>query len=69
MDKKILDAIMATFQQAYEDNIKTIESSGALSGDESAGMLAKVVLYLTARDFRPLSYDGKKLLSNLEHFI
>lgn len=69
MNEDTVNNIMASFHEAFMENLTSVEMSGALSGDEPDGMVVKVVLYLTAENFRPLSEEGKELVQNLKHFV
>ena len=61
--------LLINFTKQFYYNMELVKNSGALSGEEHPGILAKVVLYLTGEQFRPLSSEGKELLLNLRHFI
>lgn len=68
-DTKEVKELLVNFFDAFEEKLADAWSCGALSGDENPVMVAKVVLYLTAQGVKPLSIDGREILSNLKHFI
>lgn len=61
--------MLLSFNSQFAKNYLAIKESGALSGDEDSVLLAKCLLILTARQYRLISDEGKKLLKNLENFI
>ena len=63
------DELLSAFGEEYRHNLRTALNSGALSGDEEPGIVAKAVLYLLAFRFRPLSDEGKAIVANLKHFV
>jgi hypothetical protein len=63
------EILMTNFKNEFDKNLKVAKSSGALSGDETEIILLQVVLFLTAQRIRPISKEGRELLSNLQHFI
>lgn len=70
-DKKDLEGILDTFCNRARTNFDSALKSGAIAEEELAhmGMVAKVVINITADGFRPLSKEGKALLKNLKNFI
>lgn len=68
MDNSI-NVLFSVLKETFLENLASAKSSGALSGDENEAILNKVVLYLTAQSFYPLSNEGKEILKNLKNFI
>ena len=69
MDTKALQGLLENFTTAFYENMKQAENSGALRGDETTVNIGRAVLILTARQFAPMSKDGKKILHELEFYI
>lgn len=57
------------FEEQFRYKLAQAKRSGALSGEEHPGMVAKVVLNIAAEGFHPLSQDGRAMLKNLRCFI
>jgi hypothetical protein len=60
------DEIINSFAEHFEKKYQAALSSSALTEQKPHSlMLAKAILFLTANDCRPLSDEGRKLVSSL----
>lgn len=68
-DSELFRDFMANYQEECRKLLKKAQASGALTGNESPGILIRIIMRIAADNFQVKHPDNKAIERNLRRFI